>query len=255
VNGDCPYNSSTMAPRVNVIAVIVLLLNLTDAFVPPRPSLIVSSLKSTAATDYDEKIADCKVILNKAADTKSEDPGQVVAALESLEKLMRLKVKTEGESASQQVLSNLDGHWRLIFTTGTAKTQEKFGRKINYFPLKAVQSFDTQSMTISNGIYAGDLSLIKFFGNFDFDLKKKKLEFDFSLITLLGFLNIPLKQGEAAQLGAKSGLGSSSNVENAKRDKQAFFNWISADDTIATARGGGGGLALWQRTVDPAVKR
>jgi hypothetical protein len=241
-----------MAARVLAV-IVALLLNLTDAFVPPRPSLIASSLGSSA-TDYDVKIADCKVILNKAADTKSEDPDQVIAALESLEKLMRLKVKTEGEAASQQVLSNLDGHWRLIFTTGTAKTQEKLGR-VNYFPLKAVQSFDTQNMTISNGIYAGDFSLIKFFGNFDFDLKKKKLEFDFSLITLLGFLNIPLKRGDAAQLGAKSGLGSSSNVENAKRDKQAFFNWISADEAIATARGGGGGLALWQRTVDPALKR
>jgi hypothetical protein len=27
-----------------------------------------------------------------------------------------------------------------------------------------------------------------------------------------------------------------------------LFNWISANDTIATARGGGGGLALWKWT-------
>ena len=31
---------------------------------------------------------------------------------------------------------------------------------------------------------------------------------------------------------------------------QAFFNWISADAEIATARGGGGGLALWQRDAE-----
>ena len=27
-------------------------------------------------------------------------------------------------------------------------------------------------------------------------------------------------------------------------------NWISADDEIATARGGGGGLALWRRDTE-----
>ena len=32
--------------------------------------------------------------------------------------------------------------------------------------------------------------------------------------------------------------------------KKPFFNWISADSLIATARGAGGGLALWQRDVE-----
>ena len=32
--------------------------------------------------------------------------------------------------------------------------------------------------------------------------------------------------------------------------RQPFFNWISADEQIATARGGGGGLALWKRDLD-----
>jgi hypothetical protein len=45
-------------------------------------------------------------------------------------------------------------------------------------------------------------------------------------------------------------LGSESNVKNAQKDKAAFFNWISADDKIATARGGGGGLALWTRVIE-----
>jgi len=231
----------------------------TQAFVVPRSPAVaaraaLSILESTAASEYDVPIADAKVILNKAVATKAEDPNEVIAALESLEKLMRQKVKIEGESAAQEVLNCLDGHWRLVFTTGTAKTQQNMGR-INYFPLKAVQSFDKKEMQISNGIYVGEFCLIKFFGTFEFDLKKRKLEFDFDLIKLLGILNVPLKQGDAAQLGASTGLGSKSNVENAKRDKQAFFNWISADDTIATARGGGGGLALWQRTEDPGVQR
>ena len=49
------------------------------------------------------------------------------------------------------------------------------------------------------------------------------------------------------QIGASTGLGSDSNVKNAEKGKKAFFNWISADADIATARGGGGGIALWQK--------
>ena len=40
------------------------------------------------------------------------------------------------------------------------------------------------------------------------------------------------------------------NVKNSEKGKRPFFNWISADETIATARGGGGGLALWKRVVE-----
>jgi hypothetical protein len=133
-----------------------------------------------------------------------------------------------------------------IIATGTAKSQERLGARINYFPIKAVQSFDCTTFAISNGIYLGDFAVIQFFGDFEFNLKSRKLEFDFDSISVLGF-KINLGQGQAAQIGASSGLGSESNVANAKRDRKAFFNWIAADDTIATARGGGGGLALWKR--------
>jgi len=58
--------------------------------------------------------------------------------------------------------------------------------------------------------------------------------------------------GAASGLEAASGLGAKNNVQRAKSGKKAFFNWISADDEIATARGGGGGLALWRR--DPEME-
>ena len=74
-----------------------------------------------------------------------------------------------------------------------------------------------------------------------------KLTFDFTALQLLGTWNITLKAGEAAGFGAKTGLGSENNVKLEEQGKRAFFNWISADDRIATARGGGGGLALWKR--------
>jgi len=197
---------------------------------------------------YDVKIAANKDFLRKAAVTKCEDPDEVFVALEDLEKLMREKRKKEGNKIAEEVLNNLTGEWRLIFTTGTKKTQDRFKTKINYFPLKAIQAFDSTKdpMYIENAIYAGDFSLIKFRGDFEFDLKKSKVEFMFDQIEILGF-NINLKNDEAAKIGASTGLGSESNVKNAEKGKKAFFNWISADNDIATARGGGGGIALWQK--------
>jgi hypothetical protein len=73
------------------------------------------------------------------------------------------------------MLQNLNGSWRLIFTTGTVSTQKKLGRRINFFPVKAVQTFNTDTMSISNGIYAGNFAILKFFGEFEFNLKSKKL--------------------------------------------------------------------------------
>jgi hypothetical protein len=39
------------------------------------------------------------------------------------------------------------------------------------------------------------------------------------------------------------------NTKNPNAGRKPFFNWISADATIATARGGSGGLALWRRDI------
>ena len=225
---------------------------------------------STADESTDEsttilqQIDDAKKILYRAAETKKEDPDIVVAALLTLEKLSR-KANQADPSRAEQTLSALSGeggvNWRLIFTTGTIDTQKKLGTKVNYFPLKATQSFDSSPSgpedgnpwLITNGIYLGDeFALVKFEGDFDWTLTPKsgltKVTFDFSRIQLFnGLLDIPLKKGEAASLGAKSGLGSEGNIKLNAKGKRAFFNWISADEKIATARGGGGGIALWKR--------
>jgi len=142
------------------------------------------------------------------------------------------------------------GQLPRVHLRGEGLIQKKIG-KINYFPLKAVQTFDTttEPMAITNGIYVGDVALVRFFGPFEFNEGTRKLTFDFDEISLLG-LRIPLPKGGAAQIGAASGLGSKSNVARAKRELPAFFNWISANEDIATARGGGGGLALWRRDLE-----
>jgi len=220
----------------------------------PNLALAASAIETTAE-NVDADITAAKEILNKAADSKKEDPEIVMEALLKLEKLMRQKAKEEQQEGTissavgEEIKSQLHGNWRLIFTTGTANTQNKYG-KINYFPIKAVQTFRTQNrdpMKISNGIFVGDFPVVKFSGDMDFDIIKRKLEFDFTELLVFNFLKINLGKGDAAKIGASTGLGSESNVANAKKGRQAFFNWISADENIATARGGGGGLALWKR--------
>lgn len=108
-------------------------------------------------------------------------------------------------------------------------------------------------MAITNGIYLGDTAVLKFFGPFEWKEAQRKLTFDFDYIAIFG-LKIKLPKGGAAGLGAASGLGAKSNVERAKRELPAFFNWISANSEIATARGGGGGLALWRRDLDAQAR-
>jgi hypothetical protein len=235
------------------LLVLILSCFSVNAFVPLHPTRAASLILQKASVSdadvevMDSKISEAKAILVKAAETKQENSELVIQALVDLEQLQRQKAKMD-PTVALDMKEKLTGDWRLIFTTGTANTQEKYG-KINYFPLKAVQTFRTTTdpMRITNGIFAGDFPLVKFSGEMDFDLKKRKLEFDFDELLVLNFLKLSLGKGEAAKIGASSGLGSESNVENAKRGRQAFFNWISADDKIATARGGGGGLALWKR--------
>jgi len=242
---------------IYVVFLVLLLSVTTNCFTVPQAKgnavqdlTRLNDAKETKENiDYQTRIDECNQILKKAAETREEDPDLVYEALEDLEKLMRVKCSSEPEFANE-ILENLNGSWRLIFTTGTKSTQKKLkGGRINYFPIKAVQSFSSKTTPfyISNGIYLiGDRPVLQFSGDFDFNLKLRKLEFDFDEISILGF-KISLGKGQAAQIGASSGLGAESNVERAKRDKKALFQWISADENIATARGGGGGLALWKR--------
>lgn len=213
-----------------VIALFLIISQEVLCFSPGQRQRVMSrgvmSMSLTELQEIDTAIKDCKEVLNRAADKKAE-PLEVISSMEALEKLMRKRNKVD-ESTAEQTLRNLEGSWKLVFTTGTAGTQKKLG-KINYFPIKAVQSFQTAEMTLNNGIYIGDFAILQFYGEFDFNMKSRKLEFDFDRVKAFG-IQFNLKKGKEAA-----------------RDKKAFFNWISSDEYIATARGGGGGLALWKR--------
>jgi len=169
--------------------------------------------------------------------------------MNSLEKNCKRKFKEDPAAFADDILDNITGEWRLIFTTGTKERQRKSGGRVNYFPFKATQSFDAtvDPKIIENGIYAWKLPLVKFSGDWDFNARKRKVEFDFDMITLLGLIKIKLGRKEVAKIGASTGLGSTNNEKLAAAGRRAFFDWISADDDIATARGSTGGLALWKR--------
>jgi hypothetical protein len=126
-----------------LVCIAVSLLSTVVAFVVlpavPHPSSSWHSpllQAASEATEYDTAITEAKSILNRAAATKKEDPDLVINALQDLEKLMRQKCKAEPETAAKEILASLNGDWRLVFTTGTADTQNRIKGKINYFPLK-----------------------------------------------------------------------------------------------------------------------
>ena len=160
-----------------------------------------SSGNKESAKQYDEQINQTKAFLLLAATTKQENSDKVVDNLLSLEKLMRAKAKLDDGESSRETLKNLNGAWRLIFTTGTIDTQKKYG-KVNYFPIKAAQCFDTSTMTLTNGIFLGDFAVLKFFGSFEWKEKARKLEFDFDAIAVAG-IKFNLPKGGAAKIGSR----------------------------------------------------
>lgn len=227
------FTSSTCTRRINASK--------------PMSSVIFST---TTAAASDVEIQEAKELLCRAAKTKLENPDRVFDAITSLEKNCKLKFKKDPAAFAVDIMDNISGEWRLIFTTGTKERQKLKGGRVNYFPIKAIQKFDAtvEPKIIENGIYGPwDIPLIRFTGDFDFDERKRKLEFDFDAVEILGLLNIKLGRKDVAKIGASTGLGSANNEKLADAGRRAFFDWISADDNIATARGGGGGLALWKR--------
>ena len=112
--------------------------------------------------EKDVDLGDAKAIASLCRRWKTElknDDGHIRLYVDGYfpEKEIRTAAKDDGGEISRATLENLDGAWRLVFTTGTIDTQNAVG-KINYFPLRATQTFDTKAtpMAITNGIFIGD---------------------------------------------------------------------------------------------------
>lgn len=101
------------------------------------------------------------------------------------------------------------------------------------------------------------LNILRFVGDFEWIEKLRKLEFDFNELYIFG-LKISIKKGDAVKIGKQTGLGSEAPISSSSisstttsvNERKAMFMWISANEEIATARGGGGGLALWKRDLE-----
>jgi hypothetical protein len=116
------------------------------------------------AADYAEAIEQDRVVLRRAAETKNEESDAVVDALLGLEQSCKERSRAEGASAGAAIADKLTGAWRLVFTTGTVSRQKRTGARVNYFPVKAVQTFDLPASKITNGIFFGDWAAVRFFG-------------------------------------------------------------------------------------------
>ncbi|CAL1126717.1 unnamed protein product [Cladocopium goreaui] len=166
--------------------------------------------------------------LAASALTRETAPEEVFEAIRVLE-------KAKNRSGDSGFSKYLTGEWRLIYTTGTKKTEDEVGR-INYVPITAVQRFDMEKKFIRNGVYLGPISL-EFEGSFRWIEDQRRLEFDFEELKVAGFsLDLP------DWLRSMAGMKSSTPYK-----KQPAFNFVAVDDQIAAARGAGGGVALWLR--------
>lgn len=160
--------------------------------------------------------------------TRDTPPEEVFQAIRTLE-------KAKDSSGDSGFSSFLTGDWRLIYTTGTKKTEDEIGR-VNYVPIIAVQRFDMEKKYIRNGVYLGPISL-EFEGVFTWIEDRRRLEFDFEDLKVCG-ISLPLPDFIRSAAGMKS---------STPYKTQPAFNFVAVDERIAAARGAGGGVALWLR--------
>lgn len=166
--------------------------------------------------------------LAASALTKETPPEEVFRAIQILE-------RARDASSDSGFSKFLTGDWRLVYTTGTKKTEDEIGR-INYVPITAVQRFDMSERFIRNGVYLGPISL-EFEGTLCWIEERRRLEFDFEELKVCG-LSLGLPDFVRSAIGMRS---------STPYKKQPAFNFVAADDRIAAARGAGGGVALWLR--------
>lgn len=144
---------------------------------------------------------------------------------------------------------SLQGKWRLYFATGTRKVRERGGIMLGkgyYLPkfIPAYISFSTNSTgeiapdrgEISNQIKLGSF-LLKFTGPLQYLGKKNLLAFDFTQIQISMFNRVVYK--------GKFGKNSNEDFYSKSIGKLPFFAFFIVTKELISARGRGGGLAIW----------
>lgn len=195
-----------------------------------------------------------KQAVNAVCQSETEKPSSqsVVDSLIKAEKIGRNSKKTVE-------FSQLVGNWRLCFITGTKKARQRGGIVLGagrYLPrwlkieltytrnaLDNASEGDYQRGDIENRVQLGGLviglsGLVKFFP------RKQILAFDFTQMTVkLG--NFTVYSGNI-----RGGKSAEQEFYSEPLKKQAFFAYFLVTDEMIAARGKGGGLALWGKSLN-----
>jgi hypothetical protein len=138
---------------------------------------------------------------------------------------------------------------------GTKGTQKRIGN-INYFPLKAYQSFAKDGPgDYKNTIYLGSWPAVQVSSNPDipFIIVREAMSSSLCPWPDCGLCVVGQVRGKYSCPGRRRldftveeiGLG----PINFKNSGEGFFTFFFVDDRIAVARGQGGGLAVWCKGI------
>jgi hypothetical protein len=180
------------------------------------------------------------ILEGKSDRTPATDLVSALLAVEKLAKQTKLDIP----------ITDLVGEWQLSFATGAKKSKNRAGILLGkgyYFPqfIPASISFTPDAInpnigTIANQVAVG-LVCLKLTGPYKYLDKRNLLAFDFVdfevriLDRVVYQGKMPKKQKIDRDFASKS-IG-----------ELPFFSFISASDHGISARGRGGGLALWVR--------
>ncbi|KAL7565964.1 hypothetical protein ACA910_008420 [Epithemia clementina (nom. ined.)] len=198
----------------------------------------ISSLSSSSLDNLSKEDEDYKTLL-KTVQTRKVRPDLVFDSMLRLEKQSYRSRWTQTEDMALKMTQALAGNFRPIFSSGTPITQARLGgRRLNYFPIKAVISLLPEEGKIQNGLYVGDYYLIRLNGTCEYEPRLRRFRFSFHHMSFLnGAFKIDLQQGQDIEFATTVGLGG----------KIGLWNILLADQDMLMARGAGEAITLWKR--------
>ncbi len=202
------------------------------------PSLIVNSPDSTQILTQ----AIAAILGGKSDRPPAADLVSALLGVEKLAKQTRLNIP----------ITDLVGEWQLSFATGTKKIKNRAGIRLGkgfYFPqfIPATIRFTPDATNPDTGEIANQVAVglvrLQLTGPYRYLGKKNLLAFDFIDIEVR-ILDRVIYQGKMPKKQKIDRDFASKSIS-----ELPFFSFISASNHGITARGRGGGLALWVKRV------
>ena len=194
-------------------------------------------------------ILDKSSLLERAAnaDNRAELPNssELVKALLNVEKAAKKKKISYS-------FSDLIGCWNLRFITGTKKSRKKVGVALGagrYIPqLIQIQiTYEKDNASINTGRVINSVKIaflnLSLSGPVKFISPKNILAFDFTS------LKIKIFSWNIYDGYISNGAVRDKEFYQNKLSRQAFFSYFLIEENAISARGKGGGLALWGREI------